>query len=156
MTYMKTWKAAGSLVYFLWSREVVRRARDSPIFTEHFDSREIPLDPFLKIPAFCISNVLSSENERRRGVACDVRSAFSRDVLGKSPSWLREFDSKLTSDGRNRRYRLYSAAVLLLASNPPQFFGLTEVSYNWEINLSPAGPTLEQFQRSPAISVIIV
>lgn len=66
MTYIETWKAAGL------SRLFPMVARSRPVgarpllsnLTEHFDSREIPLDPFLKIPAFCRSNVLSSKNKR--------------------------------------------------------------------------------------------
>lgn len=86
----------------------------------------------------------------------DARSAFSGEMFSVNHRRGFEFDLKIDLERTevNRRYRLYSAAVLLLASNPPQYFGLTEVSYNWEINLSPAGPALEQFQRSPAISVL--
>lgn len=161
-------ESRGTLVYFLRPREVAPRATvTSPILRnilihERYRARSISQNSSFFAEAMSYHLRINDEITEQRYVTfrIDARSASSRDVPGKSPSWLRirlEIDFRRTEV--NRRYRLYSAAVLLLASNPPQYFDLTEVSYNREINLSRRVRLWNNFNealRFPYYRIVVV
>lgn len=119
----RTWKIARFPFYF------PRRRRESPFaqvtlqFCGTFWFREIPLDPFLKIPASRSSpDVLSSKNKWHvASIARERRDASSRNA------WIlmlnhRRFRIWFEIDFGHAKWiddicRLYPAVVLLLASN---------------------------------------
>lgn len=118
MTYIETWKAAESLVYFLSPRDVVRhsharaRARDCYTLQSygniliHERYRSIHFSKF-QCRAPCRSDVLSSKNKRRRCAEQQRASMWrfaldqrSRETFPVNHRRGCEFDSKLTTDER--------------------------------------------------------